>query len=163
MRDLGSPVHAKAWFTEISRGYADNAIISVVFKDDVPIGAGIVLKTSRQACIPWASTLRNYNRLAPNMLLYWSLLSHCAEYGFQSFDFGRSTYDEGTYRFKKQWGAKAEALRWRQYDRDGEPIPQQYGQSSRSTLRQTSETLWRKLPLNVTVKVGSLIRPYISL
>ena len=90
MRDLGSPVHSKTWFQSLLTNYKDNLIISNVYKDDIVIGAGIVLRNQSRCSIPWASTHAEYNRLAPNMLLYWSLLSHVTDLGIQQFDFGRS-------------------------------------------------------------------------
>jgi len=163
MRDLGSPVHPKVWFQKIIAAYKDNGIISVVYKEDTPVGAGLVITNGSSASIPWASTRRDFNKLAPNMLLYWSVLAHCADNGISQFDFGRSTYDEGTYRFKKQWGAEPQLLNWQTYDANGQSITQDANSRSTNALRTTSEKLWRKLPLYITVKAGSLIRPYISL
>ncbi|NDV91413.1 GNAT family N-acetyltransferase [Alteromonas sp. 345S023] len=163
MRDLGSPVHAKRWFEEIVDGYDKNAIISVVFHDEKPIGAGIVLCNKQTASIPWASTLREFNRLAPNMLLYWSLLEHCANNGIEHFDFGRSTFNEGTYRFKKQWGAEPQLLIWDRFDLEGKQLKQPSQVQKNSRLRPFVEKVWCKLPLALTVRVGGFIRPYISL
>jgi FemAB-related protein (PEP-CTERM system-associated) len=163
MRDLGSPVHAKCWFESIIRDYGKNAIISVVFHQEKPIGAGIVLSNKQTASIPWASTLREFNRLAPNMLLYWSLLEHCANNGIAHFDFGRSTYNEGTYRFKKQWGAEPQLLRWQRFDLEGKQLVQPSQVQKNSRLRPLVEKVWCKLPLALTVRVGGFIRPYISL
>lgn len=163
MRDLGSPVHAKRWFEDIISAYGKNAVISVVYHENTPIGAGIVIKNAQTASIPWASTLREFNRLAPNMLLYWSLLEHCADNGIETFDFGRSTFEEGTYRFKKQWGAEPQLLFWQKFGQSGEELPQVQGVGSQSKLRNTIENTWRKLPLGLTIKLGSTIRPYISL
>jgi lipid II:glycine glycyltransferase (peptidoglycan interpeptide bridge formation enzyme) len=39
------------------------------------------------------------------MLLYWTMIRDSIERGYKVFDFGRSTPNEGTYNFKKQWGA----------------------------------------------------------
>lgn len=163
MRDLGSPVHAKRWFEDIVSAYGNSAIISVVFHDGTAIGAGIVLKNAQTACIPWASTLRDFNRLAPNMLLYWSLLEHCADNGIETFDFGRSTFEEGTYRFKKQWGAEPQLLFWQKFNQSGEELPQVQSPGAQSKLRDTIESTWRKLPLGLTIKLGATVRPYISL
>lgn len=163
MRDLGSPVHHKNWFRYILDLYGDNAVLSVVYKDTAPAGAGIVLKNGDVACIPWASTLREYNPLAPNMLLYWSLLAHCSDNGIAVFDFGRSTYEEGTYRFKKQWGAEPQLLHWEKFDPSGSRLPQQVHSGQTSGLRTLIENTWRKLPLSLTIKAGAMIRPYISL
>ena len=163
MRDLGSPAHSKKWFETIINAYQGNALISVVFNNETPIGAGLILKNSNAACIPWASTLREQNHLAPNMLLYWSLLEHCADNNIKSFDFGRSTYEEGTYRFKKQWGAEPQLLAWQKYTPHGQIIIQAQGEGSSGKLRELIENTWRKLPLGLTIKMGATIRPYISL
>lgn len=163
MRDLGSPAHSKKWFQSISEAYGENHIFSVVYKDDIPIGAGLVLRVSDKACIPWASTVRDYNRLAPNMLLYWSLLGHCADNGIRSFDFGRSTYEEGTYKFKKQWGAQPELLEWKKLYLSGEQEFVVDSSNPHSALRTALEGLWRKLPVSVSIAIGSRLRPYISL
>ena len=115
MRNLGSPPHSRAWFHAVAGAYGDDCVIALVSTGASVIGAGLVLANPVQAAIPWASTLRDFNRLAPNMLLYWALLSHCIERGCRRFDFGRSGYGEGTYRFKAQWGARPVPLAWRRY------------------------------------------------
>ncbi|OZG73582.1 hypothetical protein BTA51_10460 [Hahella sp. CCB-MM4] len=163
MRDLGSPVHGKAWFEALSRNYGDNMVISIVRKDEIPVGGGIVLYCGTKAAIPWASTVAEYNRLAPNMMLYWSLLEETCRRGCTVFDFGRSTYGEGTYKFKSQWGARPFALEWRQYDRNGiKPEVEQSNQGA-SKIRPVIEAFWRKLPLSLSVMLGPRLRRYISL
>lgn len=163
MRDLGSPVHSKQWFESIRRYYADNCIISVVSFDSLPIGAALVLINGNKATVPWASTLRQYNRLAPNMLLYWSLLEYVTDNGCRAFDFGRSSIGEGTYRFKQQWGARPVELDWTTYPQAISKEPSDGAVSKNSTLRKTAEQIWRKLPLPVTIELGSRIRKYITL
>ena len=161
MRDLGSPVHHIKWFASMLSQYNDNSLISVVYYNNIAVGAGIILKNGHKACIPWASTIQAYNKLAPNMLLYWSILAHCADNNVKEFDFGRSTYNEGTYKFKKQWGATPEKLNWRYSSEKvshAKDAPASTGQ-----LRTFIETVWRKLPLSLTIWLGSTIRGYISL
>ena len=106
MRDLGSPTHSKRWFESIREFYAEKFVISVIKYNDIPIGAGIILLTEHGAAIPWASTLRKYNKLAPNMMLYWSLIQRATDSGCKYFDFGRSPIGEGPFKFQQQWGAK---------------------------------------------------------
>ncbi len=163
MRDLGSPVHAKKWFKEIVNAYADDSLLSVVYHNNTPIGAGLIIKGKNSASIPWASTCREFNKLAPNMLLYWSLLAHCADNGVMTFDFGRSTYEEGTYRFKSQWGANAQLLDWIKLDCNSRLIEEHNTQEGPQKILKIAENLWRRLPLKLTVMTGSLIRPYINL
>lgn len=163
MRDLCSPVHSKTWFEQIVEAYSDTCIISVVYKENVAVGAGLVLKNNHRASIPWASTLRDYNKLAPNMLLYWSLLEHCANNNITNFDFGRSTFEEGTYKFKKQWGAQPQLLKWMKLDKNNTVIDNIDHHPSTSKMKAHLEDVWRKLPLRLTIAIGSNIRPYISL
>ena len=159
MRDLGSPVHSKAFFKAVMEHYGNYAVTAVVYKDDVPCAAGLVLCTNLNACIPWASSLRDYNKLAPNMLLYWTLLAHVADNGIAQFDFGRSTVNEGTYRFKKQWGATPVALNWRTL----ETTREESAPVTTGRARKIVEQIWQRMPLRATTTIGPAIRKYISL
>lgn len=164
MKRLGSPAHAKHWFQALQQEYGDNTVTGLVYLDETPVGAGWLLLNGRTASIPWASTLADYNSLAPNMLLYWQLISHVADNGYSVFDFGRSTYGEGTFRFKKQWGAEPRLLDWQRWGKDGEieaPAATQggFGQKVRPLVEQG----WQQLPASVTDKLGPRLRRYITL
>lgn len=164
MQRLGSPVHSLTWFQCLQAAYGENMIIALVRQDDIVVGAGIVLLNGSRAAIPWASTLAEYNHLAPNMLLYWSLLSYVCDRGCRLFDFGRSTLGEGTYRFKKQWGARPHELKWVSFSADGAESPQAGPTSARvMALRQWIERLWQRLPLALANQLGPRIRKYITL
>ena len=160
MRKLGSPVHSKLWYDCLLKNYQDDLLVSVVYTDKLPIGGGIVLRNGLRACIPWASTLAEHNRLAPNMLLYWSLLETVTDTGIREFDFGRSTYGEGTFKFKQQWGAQPRPLNWHLPD---EQAPDELPQGGPGKLRTLVEQTWPKLPIGVTTAIGPIIRKYISL
>jgi FemAB-related protein (PEP-CTERM system-associated) len=167
MRRLGSPPHSRAWFEAIERHYraAGDMFIVLVRHEDKVIGAGWVLLCGNKAVIPWASTLADYNALAPNMLLYWTIQSQLCERGVRQFDFGRSTFGEGTYKFKKQWGALPVALDWREWDAQGvAPALAPVGTGgAASSLRPLIESAWQRLPLAVTNSLGPRLRRYITL
>jgi len=161
MRDLGSPVHSKKWFEQVMSSYGQDAVIATIYSENKVVGAGIVLFNGNKACIPWASTNSDFNRLAPNMLLYWTLLKYVNDRGCQEFDFGRSTIGEGTFKFKAQWGAKPELLNWQKYNGLGQLIDEKTGEVS--NLRLLVEKTWRKLPVSISEYIGPKIRKYISL
>jgi hypothetical protein len=163
MKALGSPVHAKKWFESLLEHYQERMVISLVYKDEIPIGAGIVLIAGNKAAIPWASTKAEFNRLSPNMMLYWSLLKHLSENGINEFDFGRSSYDEGTYKFKQQWGAQPTPLNWQVIDLQPTRQNPENKAVGSGKLRSIIENVWRKLPLDFTIFLGPKIRKYISL
>ncbi|PHR27522.1 MAG: PEP-CTERM system-associated, FemAB-related protein [Desulfotalea sp.] len=158
MHALGSPVHSKEWIEEILVNYGENARMGLVYKNDLPVGCGIILFTKNIVSIPWASTLREFNSLGPNMLICWNLLKYAADNDKQVFDFGRSTLDEGTYRFKKQWGAKPKQLYWYRL----RETQVEEGTSS-GVSRKMLEKIWQKMPLAMATFIGSRVRKYISL
>jgi FemAB-related protein (PEP-CTERM system-associated) len=164
MRSLGSPVHSKEWFQAIIKYYQPNLAMVCVYFESKPIGGGIVIKNGAKASIPWASTDAEYNRLAPNMLLYWQLLAHCSENNIKEFDFGRSTMGEGTYKFKSQWGARPFALKWEQYSDETQKIEVLQSEiGSTNKIRSIVEKYWAFLPLSFTTSLGPIVRKYISL
>ena len=160
MHLLGSPTHSIKWFHALRESYQQNLLVGRVWFEGKIVGAGILLFSGNNVSIPWASTLRDYNRLAPNMLLYWNLLRVSCERGCEQFDFGRSTFGEGTYNFKKQWGAKPVLLNWQTLDRQG-VVAETAGSKGRG--RELVENVWRKLPLPVVNSIGPRLRRHISL
>jgi FemAB-related protein (PEP-CTERM system-associated) len=165
MRDLGSPVHSRRWIEMIIATYGERSRIAVVYTPEgQPAAAGIVLLHPTTISIPWASSLRRFNSLNPNMLLYWSFLAYAAENGFKRFDFGRSTPTEGTYRFKEQWGAQPHPLFWYDLKISGCGAKTTSPVSARpSGKRQLAANLWSRLPKAGANWFGPRIRKYISL
>jgi len=162
MRDLGSPVHGRKWFEKLLAGLGKAARVGVVYMPDgSAAAAGIILCHGRVISVPWASSLRKYNSSCPNMLLYWSFLAFAADNGFALFDFGRSTPEEGTFKFKQQWGAKPEPLFWQTFVHGAKlEVPEQ---ESSAGLRSRMESVWRRLPLGVCNLVGPHVRRFVSL
>ena len=165
MRRLGSPVHGKNWFLALQQAFGPQMLVGLVRLNNTVVAAGIVLVQGRRACIPWASTLPGYNHLAPNMLLYWQLLSRVTELGCQQFDFGRSTPGEGTYRFKRQWGARPVELLWQNWLADGRVVAADSATPGvfKKHSRQLVEACWQRLPLAVANRLGPRLRKHISL
>ena len=167
MRDLGSPPHAPAWFRGVLSGYGNRAHIGLVrLPDGTPAAAGIIFCHRTTVSIPWASSVRRYNRMNPNMLLYWRFLEFASRLGAAFFDFGRSTPGEGTYKFKSQWGALPVPLHWAVFDPfravDHGLLPHEPA-GSETNLRHTAEQIIGRLPLSLAEVLGRLTRKYIPL
>jgi FemAB-related protein (PEP-CTERM system-associated) len=164
MRRLGSPAHSLDWFRAIHRHYgAAGMFVMLVRCEGKVVGAGWVLLCGAKAVIPWASTLAEYNRLAPNMLLYWAIQSRLCELGIREFDFGRSTFGEGTYKFKAQWGARPHPLAWQAWKAGAELPLAEAAAAPAGSLRPLIEKAWSKLPLRVANQLGPRLRRYITL
>ncbi len=160
MRDLGSPVHSKKMMLNVLRFFGESSRLFVVYLKKTPIACSLVIGFNKVLVNPWASFNKNFRSIAPNMLLYWSTLEYAAENGYEYFDFGRSTVDEGTFRFKKQWGALPEALTWYYvYPEAQHPA----SVAADGNKKQLFIKVWQKLPLGVTRIVGPILRKQIPL
>ncbi len=158
MRDLGTPVYPKDFFKNILGTFPKQAIICSVFIDKNPIASGFLLGYKDKLEIPWASSLKKYNKLSPNMLLYWKALQYACEKGYKRFDFGRSTPGEGTYKFKEQWGAKPLQLYWHYWMANGNKLPELNPHNPKFKLAIKT---WQKLPLWLTKAIGPSIVKYL--
>ena len=157
MRDLGSPVHAPGFLRAVLESFGSRARIILVRKGDTTVGGLVTLAFKDRLIVPWATCLKEYFALCPNMLLYWEVLRAACLDGFRRFDFGRSTRNSGTYHFKCQWGAREEPLFWYTI-----PIMSGVGPHSDSPgRRELLARAWQRLPLGVTRYLGPRIRRYL--
>jgi serine/alanine adding enzyme len=154
MRDLGTPVYAKRLFHDVLEGFPDTTRILAVRHEGRAIAAGIVLWFGDTLEMPWVSSIRDFQALCPNNMLYWEAIRFAIAHNFRRFDFGRSTPQEGTYNFKKQWGAIPIQLHW-QYlmDKDSE-LPEL---NPSNPKYQAAIRVWQRLPVSVTKVLGPRI------
>lgn len=154
MRDLGTPVYSKSFFKAILDAFPKHASIALVRYKHRAVAAGFLLGYRDRIEIPWASSLREFNPLGVNMLLYAETLKMAVEDGNRTFDFGRSSIDSGTYKFKKQWGASERQLYWHYWLTGGKQLPQL---NPGNPKYQLAISLWRRLPLFVANRFGPKI------
>lgn len=154
MRDLGTPVYSKSFFRNILEEFPQSTRICSVYMGNEPAAAGFLVGFRDRLEIPWASARREFNPYSPNMLLYWTVLQFACENGYRVFDFGRSSPDAGTYRFKEQWGAKPVPLYWYYWTRQGESLPEL---NPKNPKYKTAIAIWKKLPVALTRIIGPAI------
>jgi len=150
MRDLGTPVFGRSLFRAILTQFPGVAELCVVRTGDRPIAAAVLVHGPGMTEVPSASSLRQYNATNANMLMYWHMLCRSIERGQQQFDFGRSTIDSNTYRFKKQWGAQPAPAVWQYYVRRGS-IGDMRPENRRYRLMIR---VWQHLPVGLTRLLG---------
>jgi serine/alanine adding enzyme len=153
MRDLGTPVYSRRFFASILRVFPNNARVFVVKLDRAPIAASITIRWRDTVEVPWASSLREHSDKSPNMLLYWTMLKGAIADGASRFDFGRSTPDEGTFHFKRQWGAAPHPLVWEYAGLAGSPPDQ----SPKNPKFRLAISLWQRLPVAVANRIGPVV------
>ncbi|MDB4494572.1 FemAB family PEP-CTERM system-associated protein [Pseudomonadales bacterium] len=150
MRDLGTPVFPRRLFAAILKSFGTRAEICVVRNNGTPVASALLIHNQGITELPSASSLRAWNHTGPNMLMYQRLLERAIEKGSHSFDFGRSSIESGTYRFKKQWGAVASPAPWQYYVRKGSPTDMRPDSEGKRRLIKT----WQKLPVWLTKIIG---------
>jgi lipid II:glycine glycyltransferase (peptidoglycan interpeptide bridge formation enzyme) len=151
MRDLGTPVYAKALFTAMLQTSPDAVQVHVVRLASEPIAGAISYRYGSTIEVPSASSLREQRALCPNHLLYWDLMRTAIEQGIGTLDFGRSTPGDGTWHFKEQWGASPAPLMWEYLLAPGQRLPTADRQTAAYERRVE---MWKRLPLTVASLIG---------
>lgn len=152
MRDLGTPVLPRRFFEGLERHFAGEVVFGVVYSDQEPVAAGCGFVFNDEFEMTWASSLREHNAKAPNMLLYSAFMEDMIRRGVGAFNFGRCTPGSGTHRFKLQWGAQDEPLHW-----TGWPQKASDGSDEPGAAFQLASRLWQRLPMPVAEALGPLI------
>ncbi len=154
MRDLGTPVYPRHLFALLLQHYAENCSLHLLYQQQRPVAAAFLLRDGNTMQIPWAATLRRVHDISANMLLYWEVLGHAIAENCDWFDFGRSTRDAGTYRFKRQWGAQPVDHYWHYVLREGEALP---AINPDNPKYRVLIAVWKRLPVWLTKLIGPRI------
>lgn len=154
MRDLGTPVYSKSFFKHILQAFPEQATLVVVKVNNKPAACAFLFAYKDMLEIPWASTLKRYNSMNINMWMYRQILGFAIDSAFSYFDFGRSTKDAGTYKFKKQWGAKPVEHHWYYCLPEGEQLPELNPDNPKFKL---AITVWKRLPIFVSNTIGPFL------
>ena len=158
MRDLGTPVYQKGFFEAILETFPKEVRLGVVSLNGTPLAAGLLYGFRNTLEIPWAASDKRFSRLSPNMLLYGAVLEFACREGFKEFDFGRSSVDSGTYRFKAQWGAQPHQLYWYYWLSEGRTIPELNPDNPKY---KAAIAAWKCLPVPVANLVGPHLVKYL--
>jgi len=149
MRDLGTPTQPLALFQAIQDTFPGDVTFACAYLGEAPIACGCAIRWGDEVEMTWASSLREHNRISPNMLVYWEIMRNAADSGVRTFNFGRCTPDGGTHRFKRQWGTRDEPLWWYERRAPGAATPAE----GRGAIG-LGPRIWRHLPLPVATALG---------
>jgi serine/alanine adding enzyme len=159
MRDLGSPVHSRKMMVSMLKYHKEHCRLFVVYHNNQPVACSLTAGFRDTLVNPWASFMRMYQKIAPNMLLYWEMLLYAINAGYDYFDFGRSSVGEGTFKFKAQWGAQPEQLYWYKLSK----TEQEQDSSLDESKKGRFINIWRKVPLPLTKLAGPVLRKHLHM
>jgi len=153
-RSLGTPLYAKSYFRAILDAFGSAVAIFLVLHDGKPVGTAF--NGHHRATVEgmWAGTRTAFRGSDCNYVLYWEMIKHYCEAGFERFHLGRSTVDSGAEAFKKKWLAEATQLYWHHIPGSERDIPQLNKENPKFRLAIQA---WRRLPIAVTRRVGPMI------
>jgi serine/alanine adding enzyme len=154
MRDLGTPVLPRAFFERGASTFGPSMMFAAVYsKTGAPVAGACCLHWRDELEVTWASSLKEYNRLSPNMLLYARLMEEAIARGVKVFNFGRCAPGGSTHRFKQQWGGHDVPLPWpfwSRYAAVGVP-------SAKNPFYRLATAAWSHLPIAVTNRLGPVL------
>ncbi len=150
MRDLGTPVFSRKLFSSILEAFPESAEFCTLSAGGKAVAGSLLIHSQGITQVPSASALREFNRQNANMLMYWQLLCRAIERGQTTFDFGRSSQESNTFRFKKQWGAEGAPAIWQYYVRKGDVSEMRPESKKYQLLIKT----WQRLPVRLTRWIG---------
>ncbi len=156
MRDLGSPVHSRAFFRAMLDELPDTARVLLV-RDAAGgvVGAAVCLFFRDTIMVPWVSSRREAFALCPNFVLYWEVIRRGCREGYRTLDLGRSFRSAGTFEFKRQWGGRPHPLPWLFVD----VVPGAAPPVDRDAGRFPAlVAAWKRLPLPVANALGPWVR-----
>lgn len=154
MRDHGTPVLPRAFFERGASTFGSSMLFAAVYnKAGAPVAGACCLHWRHELEVTWASSLREFNRQSPNMLLYSRLMEEAIDRDVKIFNFGRCAPGGSTHRFKQQWGGQDVPLPWPFWSRHAAiGVP-----SAKSPYYRLATAVWSHLPVRVANRFGPML------
>jgi FemAB-related protein (PEP-CTERM system-associated) len=153
MHRLGTPAHGDRFFHNIIKFFPESMLLMVRTRQEF-VGGMLLVSFKDTVLMPWVGALEKYFELRPNNLLYWEAIAYSIRRGFRFFDFGRSKFDSGTFRFKAQYGAEPVPVFYQYYLNTTREVPNVDPDSAKYRVLVN---VWKKLPHNLVNLVGPAI------
>ncbi len=141
--DLGTPTHSQLFFREIIKCFGEHASFIIVYYNNQPVATALLIIRENTIFHPFAGTIRSFNPLSINNVLYWKIIEFACENQLEYFDMGKSPKNKGTYRFKISWGTEPIQLYYNFFTTNIKTIPDYHN----SQLTQLAVKYWKKMPL----------------
>jgi len=154
VRNLGTPVFPKRYFSALRTTFGQDCDIVVVKDDSVPVSAVLNFYHGDTVLPYYGGGTALARRTGANDFLYWEVMRRAAARGYRRFDFGRSKAGTGAFSFKKNWGFTPEFLEYEYHFLPGHSMPDK---NPLNPKYSRMIGMWKKLPL----PVANLIGPWI--
>ena len=155
MRDLGTPFRNERYFRKAFTHLGQTINLLTLTHQGKPAGTLLVVEHGDTLINPLGSSRKETLVLRSNEFLYWEALKYAINHGFKHFDFGRSQWNSGTFRFKSKWGTKPVPLYY-QYILGRKTQPPDF--EDQKQRYNFIVKIWKRLPLFAVGFLGELAR-----
>ena len=147
----GTPVLDKKLFYTLAEVFKGEIVFFNAYENTELVASMCIIFDKEIAWYPWGGVKSAYANKLVGYYIYWEVLQFiCDNTNKKIFDFGRSSYEGSTYRFKSQFGAKPvkiDILTSQKID-----IYSKYSFASK---------VWKKLPKGVVDFIGPKLCKYL--
>ena len=154
VRNLGTPVFAKRYFSALKNIFGRDCDIVVVLDDGNPVSAVMNFYFKDTVMPYYGGGTAAARRSGANDFLYWEVMRRAAERGSRRFDFGRSKAGTGAFAFKKNWGFEPQWLEYEYRLKPGTSLPEKNPTNPKYALFISA---WKHLPLPIANVLGPLL------
>lgn len=151
VRNLGTPVFAKRYFSALLKTFGKDCDIVLVRDGLTPVSAVLNFYHGDTVLPYYGGGTKLARRNGANDFLYWEVMRRAAARGYRRFDFGRSKAGTGAFAFKKNWGFTPEWLEYEYHFLSGQKMPDKNPLNPKYSLMIRA---WKKLPLPVANLLG---------
>jgi FemAB-related protein (PEP-CTERM system-associated) len=154
VRNLGTPVFPKRYFSALRETFGKDCDMVVVKDGGVPVSAVVNFYHGDTVLPYYGGGTALARRTGANDFLYWEVMRRAVARGYRRFDFGRSKAGTGAFSFKKNWGFTPEFLQYEYHFLPGHSMPDK---TPLNPKYSRMIEMWKRLPL----PVANLIGPWI--
>ena len=154
VRNLGTPVFAKKYFSNLKAIFGDSCEILTVVHGGQPVSSVMSFYFRDEVLPYYGGGSMHARELAANDFMYWEVMRRASEKGCGTYDFGRSKKGTGSFAFKTHWGFSPEPLSYEFKLLRGHALP---SVNPTNPKFRAAIALWKRLPLAVANRIGPLI------
>jgi len=151
VRNLGTPVFAKAYITALQETFASDLDIVTVVHEGQAIASVMSFYFRDQVLPYYGGGVLAARNVAGNDFLYWEVMRRAVDRGYRIFDFGRSKCGTGAYSFKEHWGFDPQPLTYEYKLRKLQSAPEINPLNPKYRLLIAA---WKRLPLPIAGFIG---------
>ncbi len=155
VRNHGTPVFPKKYFTILKEIFGDKCEIRVVYHGENAVSTVMSFYFRDEVLPYYAGGTLDARKYSAFDFMYWDLMQDACLRGIRIFDYGRSKIGTGPYNFKKNWGFSPQPLMYQYKLVAAKSVPEV---NPLNPKYQHFIKMWRRLP----VPIANVIGPWLA-